>query len=219
MPLRAFVTGLLAALSLTLSARPSPADEAQDGVEPRLEMALEIDGKRVPVSFDEPFFVGAGAERRATLRVAPTRLFARGPIRFRYAREYVFAYSEDSADSPTSWTFSGKDTSIMLFRVGAAGPSPAENVVSMAVDKIVARSSGANAKTRPVSIALGGRTLSGKRIETNVQNVILRQDVVGFRARGEIWMLILRDLPREGAATPEAERVLALLKETFVIAE
>ena len=192
----------------------TPSPDSADEREPALEFQLELDGKSLDVRLDEPFDIEAGAKRSATLRVLPTRAFVRGPVRFRYPREFAFAYQLDPDLS--RWTLHGSHAVLMVNRYG---PGLDSALIRAETVKAVTRQYRADqVTTAPVHLTLGAVELSGTRIDTRDADAQIRQDLFTFDASGQVWQILLQDTLDDGHPTPEAERTLATLRESFAIA-
>ena len=200
---------LLAALALG-AAPPPPPPEPEDR-EPPLVLYFEAEGgKRVPVELDKPF-VPADLGKSATLKLEPQRKFTYAGLEFRYPREYGF--EAQLQPQVTSWTLSGNDAKVMVQRYKG---QKKVDVLHKSVIAEMQKAYGGKAKESAVTLAAGGRTLEGTRIEVDLAGAVIVQDVFPIKSGSDAVELIIQDAQKK-TGEPSAERVKteALLKETL----
>lgn len=201
---------LLLAAALGAAPAPAPAAEPEDR-EPPLVLYFEAEGgKRVAVELDKPFNPSE-LGKSATLKLEPQRRFGYAGLEFRYPREYGF--EAQLQPQVSSWTLSGNDAKVMVQRYKG---QKKVDVLHKSVIAEMQKAYGGKAKESPVTLAAGGRTLEGTRIEVDLAGTFIVQDVFPIKSGSDAVELIIQDAQNK-AGEPSAERVKteALLKETL----
>lgn len=189
---------------------PAPAAEPEDR-EPPLVLYFEAEGgKRVPVELDKAFNP-ADLGKSATLKLEPQRKFSYAGLEFSYPREYGF--EAQVAQPVTSWTLSGNDAKVMVQRFKG---QKKVDVLHKSVIAGIQKAYGGKAKESPITLAAGGRTLEGTRIEVDLAGAFIVQDLFPIKSGADGVELIIQDSQKK-LGEPSAERVKteALLKETL----
>lgn len=201
---------LLVAAAFSASTPPAAPAEPEDR-EPPLVLYFEAEGgKRVPVELGKPFNP-AELGKSARLELEPQRRFGYAGLEFKYPREYGF--EAQLQPQFTSWTLSGNDAKVMVQRYKG---QKKVDVLHKSVIAEMQKAYGGKAKESPVTLAAGGRTLEGTRIEVDLAGAVIVQDVFPIKSGSDAVELIIQDAQKK-SGEPSAERVKteALLKETL----
>jgi hypothetical protein len=197
------MTALLRALLMSTS--------AQDDREPPLIFTLEVAGKPVTIEPDQAVEIEAAGKVPVIPRVAPHRVFRLGGLDFHYPRGYGFEADLSDPEMHT-WTLSGNDHKIMVFRYPG---NPAHEAQRAAVlDQMKAAYKG-KSRQEVDEIVLAGRTLKGARVHAELVGAGFTQRVFSFATAKDGYLLILQDSPQAGKPTPEAVTAEKFFTGTF----
>lgn len=200
---------------VAIPAFPVFAAEAEDR-EPPLSFYFEVEGgKRVPIELDK-MFAPPSLGKTATLRLEPVRRFTYGGLDFTYPREYTF--EAENEPNHSTWTLSGNDCKLMVqkFTGVGSGKKAVDGLHKLVVAGVRKAFGDAKSKEAPVKLEAGGKTLDGTRIEVELANTLLTQDLYPLVTRDGMIELIIQDAPRKpGEASPDRARAEGLLKETL----
>ncbi len=191
---------------------PKKAPEVVDETsEPKLGFTVRIGATELHLSEGAELPAkGTFTDPSVSVTVDPERLFTHVGMSFSYPRH--FAFEADLSDAASqSWTLSGNDVKIMIFRFAT----------ELSVDSFVtdlAAGFGPKSTISPISIQLGPVQYSGKRIRAVLATHEFTQDVLPLPSvKGRGRFLILQD--DASGAKPESQPTRALLSKTFQITQ
>lgn len=193
-----------------LAALASPIEvgsQQPEAREPKLSFNVAVGATRVRLMEGEATDL-PGSFQNPTLSVSvePQRTFTYAGTRFDYPRNFTFEADLDATTS--SWTLSGNDLKIMVFRF--AEPVSTQDYVEQLVKRF-----GPTTKTAPMQLRLGGVDYPGTRLDVHVVQTVLIYDVVGLPQHdGKYRILAIQD-NEKGAQIPESVNARALLTRTF----
>jgi len=186
----------------------SPQDEA---AEPPRDYILSIDG--------DSFVVRPGVELKierefksptVRLDVGPIRYFAYGDLVFDYPAAFV--WEADAFDAAMrTWTMDGADISMMVFR-SSFGFSAEEFADSLEEEFD-------DVEREEISQSLGEMRLSGTMVTTEIASSILVYEILEVPVQVGGALLVIMDSTDNGAHTREYSETLALLKQSFRLAD
>jgi hypothetical protein len=156
----------------------------------------------------------AGKEVRAKASVHANRRFEGAGVRFDFPRDMAVGTEPGAAMS--QWTLDGDDCVILVnaFDDGDAADLAAD-VLANTLRALDAKAAPATACT----VSLGGKDHAALRGRARMAGTVIEVTSVWLVAGGKAVTLMLQDsLGDDGKATPEATRVLELLKTTFAVA-
>ena len=150
----------------------------------------------------------------ATLTVAPERTFPYGGVRFDYPRHYTFE-ADPTSPGLKIWTLSGNNFKIMYFVADE----------TLTVDVFLASMmqqvdpNGGPIDAEPVTIALGGQSLLGKRAKMTLAGQAFYTDayLLPGQATGSRLLVLQDALTDAGGGSAEAATAIELLASTFAI--
>jgi len=204
-----------AAVLLTTSASALGTEPPGDQ-EPPLLLYLESNGKRIPIELDKPFGIEAlSGGKTATLRAEPFRVFPFAGLSFRYPRGYSFEAKLENA-GVSLWTLTGNDFVIMVQQYPATRNHAA---IRQTVTNGMIKAYG-GAKTREVDtkLELDGAVLHGRRLEFNLAETLLHQELFSFAAGDSSVVLLLQDTPdQNGKPSPDRISTEKMLRESLRI--
>jgi len=211
--------GLKRAIGATLlaiiAAIPVAKAETSEQAEPPLLYKLQLGDKTVAVSEGVPSTIeGTFTNPAATLTVESFRIFPHGGVEFHYPRHFTFE-ADFSAPEVKIWTLSGNSFKIMYFVT--TQPLTVETFVESLSQQ--AEPDQVKVDPAPVTIALGGQTLAGKRVTITLAGQSIATDAFALPPHaGATRLLVLQDSPPlPGAATEEAQSATGLLTQSFVL--
>ncbi len=186
---------------------------AQEDREPSQIFTLEVGGKARPIELDKPVELDGTGKLSVTLRLAPYRVFRHAGLSFQYPQEYSFE-ADLKEPGVSNWNLSGNDHKVMVFRY--QGRKDHEALLQELQKEVTGAYGAENVKSGETEVALGKRTLKGRRLDIKLVGTALSQRLFSFRAGADSLLLILQDSPAEnGRATSEAARCEAFLKDSF----
>lgn len=197
--------------AVTPSPKPPPAQAQDETKEPKLGFTVRIGSTELHLSEgDQLPAKGTFTDPSVSVTVDPERIFSHAGLSFAYPRSFTFEADLSAAHSH-SWTLSGNDVKIMIFRFST----------ELSVDtfaKELAEGFGPKSTTSPISIQLGSEKYSGLRIRAALASYELTQDVFALPSvNGKGRFLVLQD---DGSGNkPESEPTRALLSKTFRVTE
>jgi hypothetical protein len=198
------------AVATLAAAPPSPTDDpnqAPEAREPKLSFdvgmgttrvrLIEGEGAIVPGNFQNPTL---------SITVEPQRTFSYAGLRFDYPRSFTF--EADLEATTSSWTLSGNDLKLMVFRFDER--LTIEDYVKGLVERF-----GANTTTRPLQLRLGGVDYTGARLDVRLVQTDLTHEVVELPPYdGKYRILSIQDT-KKAATAAEGVYARALLARTF----
>jgi hypothetical protein len=189
------------------SSAPAPATKALDEtVEPKLGFVVRVGTAEIQLGEDEQApVVGSFSSPTVSVRVKPERSFGYAGVSFAYPRHFTF--EADLSSDAHSWTLSGNDVKIMVFRF----------TTEIAVEdftKELAEGYGKETTITSTTRRLGDAEYSGKRVHARIAGQGIVQDVLVLPAlKGRSRLLVLQDFG-EGTKQ-ETTSALALLAQSF----
>lgn len=208
---RAIGLTLLAIIASTAIARAETSEQA----EPPLLYELKVGDKIVPLSEGVPATIeGSFVNPAVTLEVEPHRIFPHGGVEFRYPRHFTFEADLSAADVKI-WTLSGNSFKIMYFVTSQ--PLTVDTFIESMSQQ--AEPSQVKVDPAPVTIALGGQTVEGKRVTITLAGQSIATDAFALApSAGATRLLVLQDSPTApGTPTEEATSATDLLTQSFVL--
>lgn len=197
------------ALSAATPLVKKPPQTEDETTEPELSFTVRIGATELHLSEgDQLPAKGTFTDPTVSVTVDPERVFTHVGMRFSYPRHFAFE-AELSDVASQSWTLSGNDVKIMIFRFAT----------ELSVDsfaKELTDGFGPKSTISPVSIQLGPHQYSGQRIRAVVAAHEFTQDVFALpsvKGRGRI--LVLQD--DASGNKPESQPTRGLLSKTFQI--
>jgi hypothetical protein len=175
--------------------------------EPKLSFNVGVAGTRVRVVEGEAAAVPGTFQNPAiSIAVEPQRTFTYAGMRFDYPRNFTFEADLEGASS--SWTLSGNDLKIMVFRFD-------ERVSTEDYVKELVKRFGPTTTTAPMQLRLGGVDYPGTRLDVRLVQTDLIYQVVGLpRYEGKDRIIAIQD-NKKAANVPEGVNARALLTRTF----
>lgn len=202
------VRPILSALLLLAAPGRLMADET---TEPPVAYTLEINGQPYALSPDKPLKItGDFSNPELTLRVAQTRILQAAGVSFSYPS--YFTFEADTTDPEVqTWTVSGNDVTIMLFRF-AEPVTPRELATSTAGELNVAEPT-----IEDLAVSLGGKELAGVKATMPLGGLtIIQQSLEIPGAAMGSRMLVVQEVRSAGAAeAAELGAALKLLKSSL----
>jgi hypothetical protein len=199
------------ALSAVSPSSKKPQQAADESTEPKLSFTVRIGSTELHLTEgDQLPAKGTFTDPSVSVTVDPERVFTHAGLSFSYPRHFAFeAELEDRASQ--SWTLSGNDVKIMIFRF------PTElSVDSFA--KQIAKGFGPNASISPISIQLGPKEYSGQRVRATVATHEFTQDIFPLPPVKEQGRFFVVQDDASGTK-PESKPTRALLAKTFRVTE
>jgi len=196
------------ALSPSANKPPQAGDET---TEPKLGFTVRIGESEVHLSEgDQLPAKGTFTDPSVSVTVDPERVFTHAGMSFSYPRH--FAFEADLSDAAShSWTLSGNDVKIMIFRFAT----------ELSVDAFVKELTdgfGSKSTISPVLIELGPRQYAGRRIRAVLATHEFTQDVFALPSvKGRARILVVQD--DASGNKPESQPTRALLAKTFQITQ
>lgn len=178
---------LLFATASALCLSPAPRGE---GDVPPTQLILEGDGIRQAVSVDEAFTLTIGGkEITLTLREMPTRRLDVGAFSFEYPAGMSFEYEQDSPT--TTWTLSGNDVTILLFRLEESDGETARDTMADAFADLL----DGLTQTGSPALSLAGTAVTGRRLAGEiVEGIPMQADFYALpSADDHAWVLEIQD--------------------------
>jgi hypothetical protein len=189
--------------------------QAGEEIEPPLQYQLKIGKTAQAISEGVPAtFEGTFTNPAVLLEVAPERIFPYGGVTFSYPRHYTFE-ADFTSPGLKIWTLSGNNFKIMHFVTGEL--LTADVFLTSMMQQI--DSNGGPISTEPVSITLGGQSVTGRRLRMTLANQAFYTDAYALpRTGGQSRLLVLQDaLTEAGEASPESATAIGLLSRSFVL--
>ncbi len=186
------------------------AVNAQNSVdEPANTVNLVIDGHSYAVEEGGTVDVTVGGTTvKATASIGDTKHIRGGGVSFDYPRYY--AYEHETSDGLERWALDGNNMVVTLMAMGAAVST--EDLTDGMKDRFGKK----NCTVKPTSIELGGRSLSGQRLNVTLAGTGLTIDVLELpEQNGGSTFLLIQDLVQEGGASDENQETLGLLGRTM----
>jgi hypothetical protein len=186
-----------------------PKGAVNEREEPKLSFTVRVGTAELHLAEGEEAPAGgAFTNPSIAVRVKPERTFTYAGLRFEYPRSFNFE-ADLSSDDAHSWTLSGSDLKIMVFRLGAVVP-----VEDFAKD--LADQYGAGTTISPVTVKLGDREYAGRRVQARLASHEFIQDVLPLPPLGDRGrFVILQDAASQPGAESQSARTL--LVRTFRI--
>ncbi|NUO50474.1 MAG: hypothetical protein HOV80_16590 [Polyangiaceae bacterium] len=195
------------------AATPSPKVPAQadETTEPKLSFTVRVGSTELHLSEgDQLPAKGTFTDPSVSVTVDPERVFSHAGLSFAYPRNFSFEADLSDAHSH-SWTLSGNDVKIMVFRFST----------ELSIDsfsKEIAEGFGPSATISPISIQLGSTEYSGQRVRAKIATHAFTQDIFSLPAiKGKGRFLVLQD--DASGNKPESQPTRALLAKTFRITQ
>lgn len=175
--------------------------------EPRLSFNVAVGSTRVRVVEGETAAVPGNFQNPAvSVTVEPQRTFTYAGLRFDYPRSFTFEADLDGGTS--SWTLSGNDLKIMVFRFD-------ERVSTEEYVQELVKRFGPTTTTAPMQLRLGNADYPGTRLDVRVVKTELVYEVVGLpQYEGKYRILAIQD-NKKAANVPEGVNARALLARSF----
>ncbi|MFO1172951.1 MAG: hypothetical protein U1E49_18560 [Hyphomicrobiaceae bacterium] len=208
---RAIGVALLAIIASTTVVRAQTSEQA----EPPLLYQLKAGDKTVPLSEGVPTTIeGSFTNPSVTLEVEPYRIFPHGGVEFRYPRHFTFEV-DFSAPDVKIWTLSGNSFKIMYFVT--TQPLTVDSFIESMSQQ--AEPDQVRVDPAPVTIALAGQSLAGKRVIITLAGQSIATDAFALPpGAGTTRLLVLQDSPTApGTPTQEATSATGLLTQSFVL--
>lgn len=197
--------------AVTPSPKSQPAQAGDETTEPKLGFTVRIGSTELHLSEgDQLPAKGTFIDPTVSVSVDPERVFTHAGLSFAYPRNFTFE-AELGDRSSHSWTLSGNDVKIMIFRF------PTElSVDSFA--KELADGFGPSSTIAPTSLQLGQKEYLGQRIRATVATHAFTQDIFALPpVNGKGRFLVLQD--DAAGNKPESQPTRALLTKTFRITQ
>ena len=181
--------------------------------EPQLEVRIEIDGKPVDATFDEPVTVTIDGKRHVLkLTSKPTRLFSKATVAFEYPSYFTYEF-DDETPGVAIYTLEGHNTTLMVQSFAEASITSQDALGAVAAELRQAFGDSLTGDSE-VEARLGGKRVKGRRLAANFAGQRLQQDL--FPLEGTSGVLMWQVVPNEdGQETAEMKTVQKLLDETF----
>ena len=178
--------------------------------EPANTVNLVIDGRAYSMEEGGAVDVTVGGTTvKASASIANTKHTRGGGVSFDYPRYY--AYEHESSDGLERWALDGNNMVVTLMAMGAAVST--EDLT----DGMKERFGKKNCTVSTTSIELGGRSLSGQRMNVTLAGTGLTIDVLELPQQdGGSNFLLIQDLVEEGGGVSDENReTLGLLQRTM----
>ena len=195
---------------LLLLAAPFAINAQNTADEPANTVNLVIDGRSYSLEEGGTVDVTVGGTTvKATASIADTKHIRGGGVSFDYPRYY--AYEHETSDGLERWALDGNNMVVTLMAMGAAVST--EELTDGMKDRFGKK----NCTVKPTSIELGGRSLSGQRLNVTLAGTGLTIDVLELPQQdGGSTFLLIQDLVEEGGGTSEEnQETLGLLGRTM----
>jgi hypothetical protein len=184
-----------------------------DDREPPLVLALEADGKRIPIEVDRPFNLEVnGGRTTCVLRMEPYREFRHGGLYFRYPRG--FAFQVQSQPMFTCWTLSGGSTVVLVQRF--KDNDAHEELLDAVATQMVKVYKAENVQQTPATVMLAKAPAKGTRLEVTLAQQRIEQTLVSVKNGKDSIILIfqetLGDAQKPAGQVSEGAR---LVQESF----
>jgi hypothetical protein len=183
-----------------------------EGDEPPLRFALEGADGTLDIEVDRPFELTVGDRSVPfVLRAKPTRVLAVGGFALEYPRNMSFEFETDG--NITTWTLDGNDVVVIVQRIHGAGASSG---LADSIGEGIARAyEGHRTTIAPCEARIGGRRITGRRVEIDLLGNDIVQDVLPLCDAGDAaFVLILQDTRDEGGASSAEDRLVRELLAT-----
>ena len=178
----------------------------KEGTEPKSAFIVTVDGKE--------YLVGEGNELNVnnsviSVKLSPFRTFKNDYLSFNYPSNFSFSYESDAFYK--NWSLDGSDYVVMLFEIGV------KSSMDVFVDEMVGQFGRQNCTTEQTSKTLGGKNLSGKRINVNIVGQKLIIDFLEIpNSEGKSRFIALQDvLDEDGSPTAESIKTLKVIDQSI----
>lgn len=198
------------ALSAVTTSPKTPAQE-DETTEPKLSFTVRVGSTELRLSEgDQLPAKGTFTDPAVSVTVDPERVFTHAGLSFAYPRNFSFE-ADLSEPHSHSWTLSGNDVKIMVFRFST-------ELSIESFSKEIAEGFGPSASISPISIQLGSTEYSGKRVRAKIATHAFTQDIFSLPAiKGKGRFLVLQD--DADGNKPESQPTRALLAKTFRVTQ
>lgn len=190
----------------SVGGQPAKANLQEETVEPKLRFVVKLGATELRLSEGEQLPAqGTFSNPGVSVSVNPERTFAYAGLEFAYPRQFTF--EADLSAEAHSWTLSGNDLKIMIFRFQT-------EILLDDLAKETATQYGAETTVSQVAIKLGGAEYAGRRIRARLAGSEFTQDIFLLpQVNGQARVLMLQDFGDAG--TPEGGLARDLLLRTF----
>jgi hypothetical protein len=200
------------AVLVSLSSVLAPRAPQADGLEPEVELLLELDGYLLEVRVDQPFQVSVGEGCvTGVLRRRDRRRFELDGLAFSYPS--YLAFRADLGELATQrWTLTGNEVELALTRHVDPRPS-ARTLLEAEVERLRGAS---EAEVRLEHLELAGDRRRGLELRTWQDGVGVRRRVFALSHGEDVFVLVLAEnLDARGKPVREGAELVRLLEETF----
>lgn len=205
-------SAVLLSLAVLLVPVLAPRTPQADGLEPEVELVLELDGQALPVRIDEPFQVACGEGCvSGVLRQRNRRRFELSRLVFSYPSYLAFRAELADPRAPR-WTLTGNQIELALTH-HVDPPRSARTLLEAEVERLQGSD---EAEVRFESLQLAGERQSGRRLRTWREGVGVQRRVFALSHGEDVYLLVLAEnLDARGKPLEEGEELLQLLVETL----
>lgn len=187
------------------------AAAAQDTTdEPANTINLVIDGRTYTVEEGGSVQVTVGGSSvTASASIGDTKHLRGAGVAFDYPRYY--AYEHEASEGLERWALDGNNMVITLMSMGALVGT------DDLMDGMKERFGKKNCHVSPTSVALGGRTLQGQRMNVTLAGTGLTIDVLELPAteNGSVFLLIQDLVGENGEVSTENQETMGLLERSL----
>jgi hypothetical protein len=187
--------------------------KAPDDKEPPLVLALEADGKKIPIEVDRPFELEVGGGRTTcVLRMEPFREFRHAGLFFRYPRG--FAFQVQSQPMFTCWTLSGGSTVLLVQRF--KNNDAHEELLEAVATQMVKVYKPENVHQSPATVVLAKSPVKGTRLEVTLAQQRIEQTLVSIKnGRDSIILIFQETLGDAQKPAGQASEGARMVQESF----
>jgi len=210
--MRSASLSLAVLLSTVFSAALAPRAPQADGLEPEVELVLELNGYPLEVRVDEPFQVSVGEDCvSGVLRKRDRRRFELDGLVFSYP-SYLAFRADLAQPAAQRWTLTGNEVELALIR--HVDPRlPARTLLEAEVERL---KGAGEADVRYEHLSLAGERRTGRVVRTMQDGVGVQRRVFALSNGEDVFVLVLAEnLDARGKPVAEGAELVRLLEETF----
>lgn len=168
-----------------------------DTSEPPIMLDVSVGGKVTKVGEGSAFDVNGTP---VTVRVSDTKHLSTGTMSFDYPRHFGFEY-DGSTSGMKQWSLDGNNVVILIFELDSEGD------VDDFEEGMIERFGKKNCKASNTSRKLGGREVSGRRLDINMAGTALYMDMLELpAASGGSTFLFFQDTKSDSGGVSDEGR-------------